>query len=143
MKKLLIVLFSLSVGLGASAQFKGHIAGGGARIVRPQVIIGGYVPYVPFNPYMGYGYGFGYGLNPYYGFPPYSNRASRPSKLDLQVEDIRHDYKDRIWSVKHDKSLSRQERKDKVKELKHEREDAISDAKRNYYKTKPDYRSQS
>ena len=137
MNKLLIILISLSVGLGASAQYHGRIAGG-AKIVRPQIVIGGYVP---FNPYLGYGYGYGYGLNPFYGFPPYSYRSTRPSKLDMQVEDIRHDYKDRISSVKHDKSLSRQDIKTKVKELKHEREDAVSDVKRNYYKTRPDYKS--
>ena len=129
MKKLLIILFSLGLGLGASAQHPGRTAGG-TRIVRPHIIIGGYLPVLP---YLGYGYG--YGLDPFYGYPPYAYRNNRPSKLDLQVEDIKHDYKDRIWSVKHDKSLSRQERNDKVKGLKHERDNAVSDAKRSYYKT--------
>lgn len=140
MKRLMIIVFSLGLALGASAQYKGRIAGGGARIVRPHVIIGGYAPVVP---YLGLGYGYGYGLNPFYGFPPYSYRSSRPSKLDLRIEDIKLDYKDRIWSVKHDNSLSRKDRKEKVKELKHEKDDAVSNAKRNYYKTRSDYNSQS
>ena len=127
MKKLLIILFSVGLALGASAQR--HIGGGGVHVVRPRVaIIGGYAP---FSPYYGYGYGFGY--SPFYAFPP--SYTSRPSKLDLQIEDIRNDYKDRIWSVKHDDSLSKQDRKAKVRELKHDREAAIIDAKRNYYKT--------
>jgi hypothetical protein len=123
MKKLLIILLSVGLAFGASAQ--GH---GGVRYIRPRVtIIGGYAPLYP---YYGFGYGFGY---PFYAYPPYY--ASRPSKLDMQIEDIRNDYNDRISSVKHDDSLSKQDRKAKVKELKHERDAAIDNAKKNYYKT--------
>lgn len=138
MKKILIILFSLGVGFGASAQYHGRIAGGGAHYVRPQVIIGG-GGYLPLSPYLGYGFGY----NPLFG-SPYSQGYrynNRPSKLDLQVEDIKNDYKDRIWSAKHDDSLSRKERRNKVHELKHERDNAVTDAKRNYYKTRSDYRS--
>ncbi len=138
MKKLLVILFALGFGFGASAQYHGggHIAVA-PRVIRPRVIIGGYAP---ITPYLGYGFGSGY--NPYFGYPygP-SYRSSRPTKLDLQIEDIKNDYKDRIWSAKHDDSLSRKDRKAKVHELKHERDDAIIDAKRNYYKTSLNYRS--
>ena len=139
MKKLLIILFSLGIGFGASAQHGGHIAGGGVHYSRPRIIIGGGA-YLPLSPYMGYGFGY----NPLFGYGyPYNQgyRSSRPTKLDLQIEDIKNDYKDRIWSAKHDDTLSRKERKAKVHELKHERDDAITDAKRNYYKTKSDYKS--
>lgn len=123
MKRLLIILFSIGLAVSASAQ---HRIGGG-RFVRPRVtIIGGYAPIYP---YYGLGYGFG---SPFYNYPPYY--ASRPSKLDLQIEDIKNDYKDRIWSVKHDDSLSKADKKAKVSELKHERDMAVDDAKRNYYK---------
>ena len=139
MKKLVVILFAFGLASGASAQFHGggHIAVA-PRIVAPRVIIGG--GYAPFSPYLGYGYGFGY--NPYFGSPYGSSyRSSRPTKLDLQVEDIKNDYKERIWSAKHDSSLARKDRKAKVHELKHERDAAVIDAKRNYYKTRSDYRS--
>ena len=126
MKRLLIVLLSLGLVAGASAQ----VHGGGYHYVRPRVAVV-YGAYAPFYPYYGFGYSpFGY---PYYGAPYGYNR---PSKLTLQIEDIKNDYKDKIWSVKHDKSLSRQDRKQKVRELKHERDQMIDDKKMNYYKEK-------
>lgn len=137
MKKLVLMLITVGLVFSASAQIH---AGARRPVIVPRVaIIGGYSPYSfysPYAPYLGYGYGFGY--NPFYGNPGMYH-SSRPTKLDLQVEDINNDYKDRIWSVKHDKSLSRSERKAKVHELKHERDSAVIDAKRNYYKT--DYKS--
>lgn len=136
MKKLLIILFALGLGFGASAQYHGGIGRG--SIARPRIIIGGYLP---ISPYLGFGYGSGLGYSPYYGYPPaygfgYGNR-SRPTKLDRQIDDIKNDYSDRISSAKHDDALPRKERKAKVKELKHERDGAIDNLKRNYYKTKP------
>jgi hypothetical protein len=117
MKKLLIVLLSLTMAFTVSAQrhFHSHV-----------VVVGGYAPYYPY----GYGFGFGYGYPyyPYYGYP------SRPTKLDLQIEDIKNDYQDRIWGAKHDNSLSPKERRQEVRQLKHDRDQAIIDAKRNYYK---------
>lgn len=125
MKKLFIILLSVGLAFGASAQRHG----GSVRYIRPYVIIiSGYSPL--YSPY-GFGYGFGY---PFYGYPPYYF-TSRPSKMDMQIEDIKKDYDDRIWSVKHDESLSKQDRKAKVKEFKHVRDDAIDAAKKNYYKT--------
>jgi hypothetical protein len=67
---------------------------------------------------------------PYYMQPHYYHE----SRLELQIEDIRNDYSDRIWSVRHDKSIPRKERKARIRELKHDRDKAIIDAKRNYYK---------
>jgi len=126
MKKLIIVILSFVFVSVASAQKVVH--GGG--YYRPHtVIVGGYAPFYP--------YGF-YGA-PFYGYPPYgygyNNSYSRPSKLDMQVEDIKHDYSDRIKSVKMDDSLTRKERKAKVSELKQERDNAIYDAKKSYYKS--------
>jgi len=108
--------------LGASAQgkYRGH------HYYRPstRVIVGvggGYYPwYYPYN----YGYwGYPYG---YYG---------RPSRLELKIEDIRADYRDRIWSARHDDKLSRSERKKEIHQLKAERDAAIRDAERNYHNT--------
>jgi hypothetical protein len=124
MKKLLIIMLSLGLVTAASAQhFVGRVGGfyGG-----PRVGIGiGYSPfYSPFyNPYyypFGYPYGYGYG--------------SRPTKLGMQIEDIKNDYNDKIWSVKHDKSLSGKERRHQTRLLKQERDKDIDNAKLNYYK---------
>jgi len=130
MKRLLIILLSLGLVAGASAQ-RVH-GGGGYHYVHPRVTV---VYGAPFYSYYGFGYSpFGYGFGyPYYGSPYGYNR---PSKLTMQIEDIKNDYKDKIWSVKHDKSLSKQDRKEKVRELKHERDQAIDDKKMNYYKEK-------
>jgi hypothetical protein len=73
-----------------------------------------------------------YGTYPYYGYPPYWYH--RPTKLDLQIEDIKNDYEEKIWSARHDKTLSGKERRKEVRELKHERDHEIIEAERNYYK---------
>jgi len=67
---------------------------------------------------------------PYYGTPIYS----RPTGLENEIADIKADYNDRIWSAKHDNSLSRSERKSEVRRLKSERDRAIRDAEFNYHR---------
>ena len=57
-----------------------------------------------------------------------------PTKLEKQVQDIENEYNDRISSVRADDSLTHHERRVKIRELKHERDQAIDDAKKNYYK---------
>jgi len=108
----------------ASAQYKGggHYWGGG-RYYHPhtRVVVG-----------LGAGY-----YSPYY-FPfysPYDYGYWRPSRLELKIEDIQADYKDRIYSVRHDKSISKSERKAMIHQLKSDRELAIHDTQRNYYKS--------
>jgi hypothetical protein len=136
MKRLIIVLVSLAFAFSAAAQ--GHPRLGNVKTVRPRVaIVGGYAPMFPaygfgYGPGFGLGYGYRFGYHPFYN-PMY--RAYRPSKLDLQIEDIRKDYQDKIWSVRRDKDLSRKERRQIVSELKQEREDVIYDTRRNYYKS--------
>jgi hypothetical protein len=132
MKKIMIIAFAVTLAMGATAQRFGHGGGGrgGGRvfIAPPRVSVGiGYSPYL----YSPFGYApFGY--NPY-GFNNYGYNH-RPSKLDLQIEDIKNDYEDKIWSAKHDDNLSRKERRKVVHQLRAERDQAITDAKRNYYK---------
>lgn len=145
MKKLLVILFSLGLAVGATAQPKigggfrgGFSGGGGVHYVRPRVTV--IAPVAPMYPYYGYGLGlgYGYGYSPFYD-PFYRQRyEGRPSQLDLQIEDIKNDYRYQISSVKHDKSLSKDERKQKVRDLKHQREDEIINAKKNYYQAKDD-----
>jgi len=135
MKKLLIVLFSLGMAVGASAQrvhVGGGFHGGGYHYVRPRVVIssGFYSPF--YSPYYSPYFGFGY---PYWGFPPaYNGYNHRPTQLDIQIQDIKNDYTDRNWSARQDKNLSGHARRQKVRELKHERDQAVNQAKVDYYK---------
>jgi len=137
MKKFLIVLLAIGLVSGASAQPKigGGFRGGGAHYIRPRVTV--IAPYTYARPYygLGNGYGLGFGYSPFYD-PFYRSQrfAAKPSQLDLQIEDIKNDYSYQISSAKHDKSLAKEERKQKVRDLKHEREDAIIEAKKQFYK---------
>lgn len=67
---------------------------------------------------------------PYYSAPIYS----RPTRLDNEIANIRAEYNDRIWSARHDKSLSKSERKREIRFLKSERDRAIRDAEYNYHR---------
>src|SRR5437868_5036385 len=112
MKKLLIICCSLMIAVAASAQ-RGH------GHIRPSM---GYYPRVgvamsfsPFyNPY--YSPFYPYGVYPTYVLP------HRPSALELRIEDIKNDYKEKIWAVKHDDGLTRKQRRQEVRRLKHERD---------------------
>lgn len=137
MKKSLIILLAAVLALGATAQPKigGGFRSGGVHYVRPRVTV--VAPYTYIRPSYGLGLGLGYGYSPFYSpYYPYRRYAERPSQLDLQIEDIKNDYSYHISSVKHDKSFPKDERKQKVRDLKHQREDAIIEAKRDYYKMK-------
>ncbi len=122
MKKLLVVLFSFMLAGSLSAQ---HFRHGYGAVYAPRVIVGG-----GFYPY------YGFGLSPFYPSPFYPDGYgyNRPSKMTMQVQDIKNDYADKIWSAKHDKALPKSERKQRVHDLKVERDYKIEDLKRNYYK---------
>jgi len=128
MKKALVILLSLSLALGASAQ--GKVYRGGARYVRPRVTV--ITPIYPSYSY-GYGYRFSPFYSPYYDPFAFQRYEATPSKLDLHIEDIQNDYQYQISTVRHDKSLSGPERRQRIRDLKHQREDAIIQAKENYY----------
>jgi hypothetical protein len=100
MKKLLIILLAAGLAVSASAQKFGR---GGVYYARPRVVITTGI-YSPFYPYYSY---------PFYPYPSHSY-IQRPTRLDLQIQDIKNDYQDKIWSAKHDKSISRKERKRSV-----------------------------
>ncbi|MES1220862.1 MAG: hypothetical protein ABUT20_35505 [Bacteroidota bacterium] len=122
MKKIMIIMLSLGLAVGASAQRFSH---GGVYYSRPRVIVTGgfYAPFYPFySPF-------------YYPYPGYYGYGYRPTKLDMQIHDIKADYADRIYSVKQDKSLTRKERRQKIHDLRVQRDNEIDNAKRNYYKT--------
>lgn len=133
-KKLLIVLFSLGLALGASAQ-RGHGGGG----YHGGGYHGGGVAFYP-RTYVGFGLGFGYPFYPYggfygpYGYPPYYyGYGAMPSRLALQIDDIKNDYAAQIKATKDDKTLTRKERRDSVNQLKHDRDATVIQARRDYY----------
>lgn len=135
MKKILIALTMTVMATGAFAMGPGHGYGGfhgGGWGGRTTIIYGGGF-YSPFYAPFGWGYGYPYG---YYAAP------YRPTKLDMKVMDIKNDYADRISSVKMDKDLSGKERRQEVRQLKRERDQAVYDAKRNYYKEGMERRQQ-
>ena len=130
MKKLLIVLFSIGLAYGASAQKVMRGGGGGIHYSRPPRVIvgvGAGFGYSPFYPYGGF-------YSPW-GFPPYAGAYgySRPSRLDLEIQDIKLDYNDRIKSIRMDDSMTGKQKRQKVRELKTERDKAINQAKKDYY----------
>jgi len=121
MKKLLIILLTIAtIGSAYAMPPRGGFHGGGSRTT---VILGGGF----YNPYY---YPFGFYGYPYY---PYGI-PTPPSKLDLQIQGIKTDYSDKIKSVKMDDTLTKEERKEKVREFKTERSEAIIQAKQDYYK---------
>src|SRR5688500_10963642 len=121
MKKLLIVFVLASLTISTMAQ-KGRFRGRGYYAVRPRIAIG-----------IGSGFGYSPFYNPYYY--PYGGfgYSVRPSRLDLEIQDIQIDYADRIKSVRMDKSVPGKERRQRIRELKFQRDKAIVDAKRDYY----------
>ena len=125
MKTLLIALVAVSLSFSASAQKYYHGGYGRSHVVVSVR------PYAPLYPYYGSGFGYGYPYYPYGGGYGY---YSRPSKMQMEIQDVRNDYRDKIWSARHDNSLSRSERRKTIHELKEERERTISDLQKNYYK---------
>ena len=124
MKKLIAIILICGLGYTASAQ---HGRGGGHRSGHSRVSIG-----VGGGPHYGYAYNRFY--SPFNTYPYGSYNYNRPTRLDLEIQDIKNEYRDRIWSVKHDKALPHQQKKETVRTLKYEREKAIIEARRSYYK---------
>jgi hypothetical protein len=111
--------------LGVSAQKV--VRGGGYHYARPHVAVGLGFGYAPFYPY----YGFG---SPWYAAPYAWNYGySRPSRLELTIQDIKVDYADRIKSVRMEDGLSGRAKRQTVQELRHERDKAIVQAQKDYY----------
>jgi hypothetical protein len=141
MKKLLIVVLSAGLALGASAQHGGHGGHvghiGGGYVYRPHVAVG-----LGFGYGLGYGYGFGYGpFFPYYGYGPwgypyppyYYGYGSMPSGLAYQVDGIKSDFKAQIKDTRHDKSLTHKEKRAKIDQLKRDRDQAVVQARKDYF----------
>jgi hypothetical protein len=128
MKRLILILMVIAVSLGATAQ---HVIAGHGGYRRSHVVVSVVRP-VYYPPYM-YGY-----YDPFYNpfYPGYAYHHNRETRLELKIDDIRNDYRDKIWSARHDKSLSKAKRKEIIHQLKHDRNQAINQAKRDYYKSR-------
>jgi len=126
--KTIIIALMLAVTVSAANAAPGGPGGRGGYHGGTRVIISGGGYYNPYYSPFGLYYGLGY---PYY---PYGAVAARPSKLDMQVADIKNDYADRIESVRLDRSLTGKERRVKIREFRRERDDAVLEAKSSYYK---------
>jgi hypothetical protein len=132
MKTILIILTSLTISLGASAQRKGG------------VYFHGYSPRVVVVPPINYGLGFGlvYGY-PYFGYPfyfspygygyPYYGNGRMPYNLSMEIQSIKVNYRNKIRGVRNDKSISHAQKRQEIRSLKGERGPAIADAQRNFY----------
>lgn len=121
MKRIFLLVFLLSAIVTSTFAnvSGGHFRGGGYR--HSTIIING-----------GYGYYNPFGF--YYGYPYYSAPAI-PTKLDMQIADIKNDYADKIKSVRLDNSLTRPEKREQIREFKRERNVDVMNAQRNYYKS--------
>jgi len=137
MKNILMMILGVGLALGASAtQPKlasgSSISGRPAKVivVRPYILHSyGYYPYrFGYNPFYA-----PYAYNPYYSPFAYQHQ---PSKLDLEVEQITNDYHHEIAEVRHDNTLSKAERRQKIRDLRHERKNSIIEAKKGYYDSK-------
>jgi len=142
-KKLFILLFSLGLAYGASAQRGGGghgLAGGGfhgggyyGRGYGGVYYGGGY--------YGGFGLGYGWGLGLGFGYPGwyapyppyYYGRGPMPSALNEQIDGIKSDYKAQIKDVKHDKALSHSDKSQKINQLEQQRDAAITQARHDFY----------
>jgi hypothetical protein len=127
MKKIMIIALILASAMGASAQR--HVPIGGHHYIRPGVRVGiGFgVPVYPYYGYYSPYYGYGYPYGPAYGY------NYRPSRLNLQIQEIKNDYRQLIRDARHDKSVSRHERRTKISSLKHDRDQAIIQAQKDFY----------
>jgi hypothetical protein len=147
-KRLFILLFSLGLAFGASAQrFGGH---GGVAFGHGGYYGGGYYP----RTYVGVGFGFGYpfGYYPYggygpwgypYAYPPYYyGYGAMPTQLELQIKDIKNDFDQQIKDVRHDKALSHSEKRQKIDQLKADRDNAVVQARHDYFNHSRQYYQQ-
>jgi hypothetical protein len=131
MKTILITLSLVALSLGVSAQQKeerGERNEGYHQVYRQRVMV---------VPSFGFGYGYPYFGNPYYGNPygygiPYYGNRRMPYKLSLQIQSVKLDYKNKIREARKDKSLSPSQRREEIRNLKAERNQAIINAQSNF-----------
>lgn len=139
MKTVIIILSMSLLSLGVSAQRKG----GFYHSYAPRVVV---VPSVNYGIGLGFGYPFfGYPFfgYPFYGYPfgynPYYGNARTPYNLSLEIQSIKISYTNKIRNARKDKSISHAQRRQEIRNLKAERDQAIIDAQRNYRTNRMNY----
>ena len=125
MKKLLIILIVTILSLGATAQKRYTGRDGYAR--SHVVVVG--------RPYYYYPHSYWYYDPFYYPYYPYGYYPQE-SRLDIKIDGIRSEYQNKIWSARHDKSISKVKRKELIHQLKYQRDEAINKAKEDHYKSR-------
>jgi len=133
MKNIIMMIVGVGLTLGAAAS-QPKVGNGGkpGRIPSKVIVV---------RPYAYYPYRFGYNpfFTPYYGYgsfySPFAFQQQQPSKLDLDIEQINNDYRHDIADVRHDETLSKAERRQKIRDLRHERDNSIIETKKEYYQS--------
>lgn len=126
MKTVLAVMISLSLCVGASAQKR--IGGFSHPYIAQRVVV---VPSVGFGygygyPAMGLGFGYPFFGYPYFGYPyPAYGYDKAAAQLSYKIQSIRADYQAQIREVRHNKSVSRTERRAQIHNLRNELDGAI------------------
>jgi hypothetical protein len=137
MKQVLAMMLTLGVAFSAGAQGKIRAA----RLQRPARVIVVHSPFY-YNSGLGYRYGYSPFYSPYNSFgynrfydPFYSSRVTEtlPNDVQVRIDEIDNDYSYQISNIRKDKSIAGKERRQKVRDLKHERESAILKEKRSYF----------
>ena len=123
-----MITIAIGLALGVSAQ-KVVGRGGGYHSVRPRVSVGLGFGYSPFYSPWGYGFYSPWMYSPY----AYNYGSSRPSRLDMTIQDIKSDYNDRIKSVRMQDDLTGREKRQTIRELKDDRDKAVVQAQKDYY----------
>ncbi|HEX8334355.1 MAG TPA: hypothetical protein VF622_17160 [Segetibacter sp.] len=137
MKNVWLVLMLISLGLGAAAQPK--INKDAVKNLQPRTTVVRVLPVYPVSPYYGFNYGYGFRspfYRPFYNSGFYQPRVIEytPTELQLQIDDVENEFDYKISSIRRDKSIPGKERRQKIRDLRHQREDAIIEAKKSYFK---------
>jgi hypothetical protein len=65
-----------------------------------------------------------------------------PTQLELQIKDIKNDFDQQIKDVRHDKALSHSEKRQKIDQLKADRDNAVVQARHDYFNHSRQYYQQ-
>lgn len=134
-----MMILGVGLTLGATAATPKLASGRGLGGGRPAKVIVVRPVYHSYGFYRPYGFGYSPFYSPYYAYNPFYSPFGYQryqSKLDLQIEQINNDYHHEIADVRHDKTLSKAERRQKIRDLRHEKANSIIDAKKDYYQSK-------